>query len=157
MANYISDFSGQHNDDYDSRINALLNTITEQQNTIITLTNRITTLENKVNSYDSQLLSKFAESDYIDDTVNSTYKVSTYISKLVGEGKRCGYFQVYANSTRQTPESSANEWWDILWFKQMIGGKVHLLAMSYSNNVRLYRGSCWYNNTTDAPIWTKVI
>ena len=48
--NYISEFSGQHNDDYDERITSLLSTIQTQQETIITLTNEITTLKNSLSS-----------------------------------------------------------------------------------------------------------
>ena len=59
-ANYISDFTGQHNDDYDERIASLLNTIQAQQSTINTqnqtitsLTNRITTLESNYSTLNS--------------------------------------------------------------------------------------------------------
>ena len=45
--NYTSEFTGQHNDDYDTRITSLLSTINEQQNIINTLTEKIAFLENQ--------------------------------------------------------------------------------------------------------------
>ena len=46
--NYTSEFTGQHNDQYDERITSLLNTVQEQQQTITSLTNRIITIENEL-------------------------------------------------------------------------------------------------------------
>ena len=55
MANYTSQFSGQHNDNYDERITSLLNTINEQSQTIVSLTNQITTLQSSLNNMQNNL------------------------------------------------------------------------------------------------------
>ena len=45
MANYTSDFSGQHNDEYDERISSLNNKIIALETTILTLEDKINQLE----------------------------------------------------------------------------------------------------------------
>ena len=145
MANYLSQFSGLHNDQYDERITSLLNTITEQQQTIstqqqtiITLNNNLTTLTNKLAILESNITTFYTlwtgDAHEVNAVINlndsiMNYKKIQFIFNVIPS--RSPAFDVVADQPWY-PQINTGSAWDIT----AVGNHVSLCTLAKNSNTK---------------------